>query len=165
MNHIQAIIIRILAASVIGAAAITAISYCRRKRKSVEDHRGLVPLQQRTDSGRLGNLERFSHYVARQLGFEDANECPELCKLAENYVKKPKDFEVKMFEYFAEEPEAEVLYVKLMEEFERCILGYFAFHWNQAPNMISQVLAVESEKKTKLKDLVMAATRLVGTSN
>ncbi|KAE8731531.1 40S ribosomal protein S15 [Hibiscus syriacus] len=106
MNHIhggvRAIIIRILAASVIGAAAITATNYCRRKRKSVEDHQSLQ------------------------------------CKLAENYVKKPKEFEVKMLDYFAEEPEVEVLYVKLMEQFERCIHSYFAFHWNQAPNMISQ---------------------------
>ncbi|KAL4363801.1 hypothetical protein GQ457_05G019540 [Hibiscus cannabinus] len=46
-----------------------------------------------------------------------------------------------------------------MEEFERCILSYFAFHWSQAPSTITQVLAVESEKKTKLKDFVMAATR------
>ncbi|KAK8507277.1 hypothetical protein V6N13_070063 [Hibiscus sabdariffa] len=157
---VKAVILRILAASVIGVfTAAAAAKYCRRKRKPAEDHQTLVPLQQRTDSGRLGNLERFSYYVARQLGFEDPNECPKLCKLAENYIKKPKDCEVKIFEYFAEEPEAENLYVKLMEEFERCILSYFAFHWSQAPSTITQVLAVESEKKTKLKDFVMAATR------
>ncbi|TYI12190.1 hypothetical protein E1A91_A09G242800v1 [Gossypium mustelinum] len=155
------IIIRFLTASIIGAASIAATSYFRSKRNPVKDrHRSLlIPLQQRTGSGRLGNRERFSHYVARQLGFEDANECPKLCKLAENYLKKPKDCEVKIFEYFAEEPEADILYGKLVEEFERCILSYFAFHWSQAPNMISQVLGVESEKKTKLKDFVMAATR------
>ncbi|XWS13776.1 hypothetical protein CRYUN_Cryun36dG0067300 [Craigia yunnanensis] len=64
-----------------------------------------------------------------------------------------------MFEYFGNDPEAETLYVKLMEEFERCILSYFAFHWSHASNVVSQVLGVESEKKMKLKDFVMAATR------
>ncbi|PPD71215.1 hypothetical protein GOBAR_DD31904 [Gossypium barbadense] len=95
------IIVQFLAASIIGAAAIAAASDFRPKRNPVKDrHRSLlIPLQQRT---------------ARQLGFEDANECPKLCKLAENYLKKPKDCEV---------------------------------------------LGVESEKKTKLKDFVMAATR------
>nr|KJB72322.1 hypothetical protein B456_011G171100 [Gossypium raimondii] len=64
-----------------------------------------------------------------------------------------------MFEYFGNEAEAENLYVKLMEEFERCILCYFAFHWSRASDMITQVLKVESDKETKLKDFVMAATR------
>ncbi|OMO54773.1 hypothetical protein CCACVL1_27598 [Corchorus capsularis] len=96
----------------------------------------------------------------RQLGFADANECPELCKLAQNYLQKPKDCEVRIFEYFTNEAEAETLYVKLTEEFERCILSYFAFHWHQASHMVSQVLSVESDhKKAKLKNFVMAATR------
>ncbi|XVF62963.1 hypothetical protein PTKIN_Ptkin09bG0051000 [Pterospermum kingtungense] len=159
-GHGKPIITRVLAVSAFGAmaAAAAAATYCRRKSKPVKDQ-GIIPLLERTESGRVGNLERFSHYVARQLGFEDANECPELCKLAQNYLKNPKNCEVSMFEYFGNEPEAEALYVKLMEEFERCILSYFAFHWSHASNMITQVLSVESEKKTKLKDFVMAATR------
>ncbi|KAL4291494.1 hypothetical protein GQ457_14G004190 [Hibiscus cannabinus] len=159
-GHGKSIVIPIVAASVIGVAAATAAAYARRKSKPVEEHRSaILPLLDRTESGRVGNLERFSHYVARQLGFEDPNECPELCKLAHDYLKNPKDCEVKMFEYFGNEAEGEDLYVKLMEEFERCILCYFAFHWSRASDMITQVLSVESEKKTKLKDFVMAATR------
>lgn len=158
-GHGKVIITRVLAASVIGAiAAAAAASYCRRKNKPVKDQ-SIIPLLERRDSGRVGNLERFSHYVARQLGFEDANECPELCNLAQNYLKNPKNCEVSMFEYFGNEAEADNLYVKLMEEFERCILSYFAFHWSHASNTITQVLSVESEKKTKLKYFVMAATR------
>ncbi|XVF38356.1 hypothetical protein REPUB_Repub20aG0094400 [Reevesia pubescens] len=157
-GHGKVIMTRILAASVIGAIAAATESYCRRKNKPVKDQ-SIIPLLERTESGRVGNLERFSYYVARQLGFEDAEECPQLCQLAQNYLQKPKDCEVSIFEYFANEPEAETLYVKLMEEFERCILSYFAFHWNHASNMVSQVLGVESEKKIKLKDFVMAATR------
>ncbi|GMJ08797.1 NAD kinase-CaM dependent [Hibiscus trionum] len=160
-GHGKSIIIPIVAASVIGVAAATAAAYTWRKSKPVVEHHQsmLIPLLDRTESGRVGNLERFSHYVARQLGFEDANECPELCKLAHNYLQNPKDCEVKMFEYFGNEAEGEGLYVKLMEEFERCILCYFAFHWSRASDMITQVLSVESEKKTKLKDFLMAATR------
>ncbi|GMI68071.1 NAD kinase-CaM dependent [Hibiscus trionum] len=99
----------------------------------------LIPLLDRTESGRVGNLERFSHYVARQLGFEDANECLELYKLAHNYLQNLKDCGVKMIEYFGNEAEGEGLYVKLMEEFERCILCYFAFHLSRASDMITQV--------------------------
>ncbi|XP_022760227.1 uncharacterized protein LOC111306689 [Durio zibethinus] len=157
-GHGKVIITRILAASVIGAIAAAAASYCWRKSKPVKDESS-IPLLDRTESGRVGNLEGFSHYVARQLGFADANECPQLCKLAYNYLKNPKDCEISIFEYFGNEPEAETLYVKLMEEFERCILSYFAFHWSQASYMVSQVLSVESEKETKLKGFLMAATR------
>ncbi|XP_022722079.1 uncharacterized protein LOC111279320 [Durio zibethinus] len=157
-GHGKVIITGVLAAFVIGAIAAAAASYYRRNSNPVKDQ-SIIPLLVRTESGRVRNLERFSHYVARQLGFVDANECPQLCKLAHNYLMKPKDCEVSILEYFGDEPEAKALYVKLMEEFERCILSYFAFHWSHAPNMIGQVLGVESEKKTKLKDFVMAATR------
>ncbi|CAH8391651.1 unnamed protein product [Eruca vesicaria subsp. sativa] len=34
-------------------------------------------------------LERFSHYVARQMGFKDRKDCPNLCKLAADY-NRPK---------------------------------------------------------------------------
>ncbi|KAK0608543.1 hypothetical protein LWI29_032147 [Acer saccharum] len=97
--------------------------------------------------------------TARQLGFADANECPQLCKLAYDYLKKSKGCEDNMYDYFSNESEAESLYVKLVEEFDKCILSYFAFHWSQAPSMITQVLSDESEKKPKLKNFVMAATR------
>ncbi|GLT42214.1 hypothetical protein SLA2020_162280 [Shorea laevis] len=152
----------ILAAFLIGAIATAVARYNRRRLKSkpAKDH-SIIPLLQRTDSGRVGNFEGFSHYVARQLGFTDASEIPALCKLAYDYLKKSKGFEVRIYEYFADDPaSAETLYVKLIEELERCILSYFAFHWSQASTMISQVLSVQSnEKKTKLKEFVMAATR------
>ncbi|KAJ8428207.1 hypothetical protein Cgig2_016791 [Carnegiea gigantea] len=120
----------------------------------------IIPQLNRTESGRIGRLERFSHYVGRQIGFEDPNQCPHLCKLANDYLKKTEGCEGNIYEYFASDPEAELLYVKLIEEFERCILSYFAFHWTQTSLMITQVMGNDDiEKRTKLKDLVMAATR------
>lgn len=77
--------------------------------------------------------------AARQLGFEDASEVPELCILAQQYLQKSKDCEQSIFEYLVNEKDSESLYVKLVDEFERCILSYFAFHWKQAPFVISQV--------------------------
>lgn len=119
----------------------------------------LVP-QLKTESGRVGKLERFSHYVARQIGFEDPNECPRLCKLANDYLKKTERCESSIYEYFANDPESDFLYVKLIEEFDRCILSYFSFHWSQTPTMINQVLGNDDdERKNKLKDAVMAVTR------
>ncbi|KAJ8452376.1 hypothetical protein Cgig2_006181 [Carnegiea gigantea] len=122
----------------------------------------IVPQIDRTGSGRVGRLERFSHYVARQIGFEDPNECPALCKLANDYLKKTEGCESNIYEFFANEPQAEAdsLYVKLIEEFDRCILSYFAFNWTQTSLMITQVLGKDDmETKPKLKDIVMAATR------
>ncbi|CAO2818660.1 unnamed protein product [Amaranthus hypochondriacus] len=120
----------------------------------------LIPQLHKTDSGRVGRLERFSHYVARQIGFEDPKECPELCKLANNYLKKTEGIESCIYEFLSNHPEADFLYVKLIEEFDRCILSYFSFHWSQIPDMITHVLGSDDdEKKTKLKDFVMAATR------
>ncbi|GAB4843248.1 hypothetical protein Ancab_013216 [Ancistrocladus abbreviatus] len=121
----------------------------------------VVPCLDRTESGRVGRLEKFSHYVARQIGFGDANECPLLCKLANDYLKKTEGCESSIFELFASDPDAEFLYVKLIEEFDGCILSYFGFNWSQTSLMITQVLSGDDSDrhKTKLKDLVMAATR------
>ena len=66
--------------------------------------------------------------LARQIGFEDGSECPQLCKLAYEYLKKSKECESTIYEYFADEPNVDELYVKLVEEFDSCILAYFAFH-------------------------------------
>ncbi|XAR57353.1 hypothetical protein NMG60_11025469 [Bertholletia excelsa] len=118
----------------------------------------IVPLLERNESGRVGKIEKFSYYVARQIGFEDPSECPQLCKLAYEYLMKSKDCESIIYEYLANEPNGEELYMKLVEEFDRCILSYFAFHWSQASHIISQVLTIDSEQKM-LKELVMAATR------
>uniref|UniRef100_A0A5B7AYA6 Zeta toxin domain-containing protein n=1 Tax=Davidia involucrata TaxID=16924 RepID=A0A5B7AYA6_DAVIN len=151
------ILAHILTATSIVFISAAAIHYHKKKSRPSKDQ-NVVPQLERTDSGRVGRLERFSHYVARQIGFNDASECPQLCKLAYEYLKTAKGFEGGIYEYFANEPNADSLYVKLVEELDRCILAYFAFHWSQASLMIRQVLSVGSEHK-KLKDLVMAATR------
>ncbi|VVA89919.1 unnamed protein product [Arabis nemorensis] len=148
------------------AAAFAGESLLRRRKKAhnqggsmVKDQK-VIPLIERKDSSRRSNLERFSYYVARQLGFEDPNECPQLCKLANAYLIKTKGYDENVYEYLVNEAEADSLYVHLLEEFERCILTYFAFNWTQSSNLISQVLSDESDQKVpKLKDFVMAATR------
>ncbi|CAL5413475.1 unnamed protein product [Camellia sinensis] len=153
------ILAHLLAATSIGVISATAFHYYHRQKppKQLEDQT-VVPLLERNESGRVARLERFSNYVARQIGFEDGSECPQLCKLAYEYLKKSKECESTIYEYFADEPHVDELYVKLVEEFDRCILAYFAFHWSQASLMITQVLSIDSDKK-KLKDLVLAATR------
>ncbi|XP_018486281.1 calmodulin calcium-dependent NAD kinase-like isoform X2 [Raphanus sativus] len=147
------------------AAAFAGESFLRRRKAHQSDFMGnkdqkIAPLIERKDSGRRSNLEKFSHYVARQLGFEDPNECPQLCKLAYAYLMKTKGYDENVYEYLVNEADADSLYVHILEEFERCILTYFAFNWNQSSNLISQVLSDESDQKVlKLKDFVMAATR------
>ncbi|XP_057771402.1 calmodulin calcium-dependent NAD kinase [Salvia miltiorrhiza] len=145
----------VAAATVVGLASAAVMHFHRRHSKPSDD---LAPLLHRTESGRLGKIERFSHYLARQMGFEDESDCPQLIKLAYEYLKRSKGVDDKIYEYFAKQPTAEDLYVNLVEEFERCILGYLAFHWSHAPLLISQILSVDSEQK-RLKELVMAATR------
>ncbi|KAG1368724.1 hypothetical protein COCNU_14G011920 [Cocos nucifera] len=140
--------------------AITAVvGYQRKKQRSARDGTGLMPRLVLTDSGRIEELESFSHYVARQLGFEDVNECPQLCKLAYDFLRKTKGCEENIFAFFAGVPNPETLSVKFMEELDRCILGYFAFHWDHATLMITKVLTADGEPKRKLKDMVMEATR------
>ncbi|KZV48206.1 hypothetical protein F511_10792, partial [Dorcoceras hygrometricum] len=118
----------------------------------------LAPLLDRTGSGRLARIERFSLYLVRQMGFEDADECPQLRKLADEYLKRSKGVDEKIYEYLTNQPNSEELYVKLVEEFERCIVAYFAFHWSLAPVMINQALSADYDQK-RLKNFVMAATR------
>ncbi|KAL3828727.1 hypothetical protein ACJIZ3_017529 [Penstemon smallii] len=144
---------------VISAAAVMHFRHRKTKTSSKDDeHNPLAPCLDRTESGRVGKIERFSHYLARQIGFEDEKECPQLIKLGYEYLRRSNGVDDKIYEYFANEENAEALYVKLVEEFERCILGYLAFHWSHAPLIITQVLSVNSEQK-RLKELVMAATR------
>ncbi|KAI5680136.1 hypothetical protein M9H77_01363 [Catharanthus roseus] len=147
--------VQIILASSIGLIIAAAMHY---RLKKYRDKR-IIPQIKVSDSGQVIKLEKFSHYVARQMGFADRRECPILCKLASEYIRKSDGCEEEIYNFFAGEPEADSLFIKLVEEFERCILSYFAFHWSQASNMISQVLSVESEPKKKLKNIVMAATR------
>ncbi|KAL5100016.1 hypothetical protein RYX36_004343, partial [Vicia faba] len=96
---------------------------------------------------------------ARQMGFKDRRIGPDICRLASEYISKYEGFEDDIYAYFENEPDADSLYVKLVEEFERCILSYFGFHWNHCDILISQVLSSDiSEPKKKLKNIVMAAT-------
>lgn len=78
-------------------------------------------------------------FSARQIGFEEEDQVPALCIVAQDYLRKSKGCDQSIYEYLANENDAGSLYVKLVDEFERCILSYFAFHWTQAPSMISQV--------------------------
>ncbi|CAJ1976481.1 unnamed protein product [Sphenostylis stenocarpa] len=152
----------VLAASFAGLiAAATASSYRRAPSTVVGEQKKVIPLLRRTESGHSGEIEKFSDYVARQMGFEDASEVPELCILAQEYLRKSKGCDENIYEYIssANGENTDSLYMKLVDEFERCILSYLAFHWNQATSVISQVLSVESPQKKKLKGILLAATR------
>lgn len=74
------------------------------------------------------------------MGFTDRKQCPQLCKLAAEYIRKSEGCEDDIYTFFSDEPGADSLFIKLVEEFERCILSYFAFHWSHAELMISQVI-------------------------
>ncbi|XP_059660390.1 calmodulin calcium-dependent NAD kinase isoform X2 [Cornus florida] len=144
----------IILASSIGLIIAAAMHF---RFKKIRDQKIVAKLK--LDSRHVEKVERFSHYVARQMGFADRRECPQLCKLASDYIRKAEGCEENLYSFFAPEPDADSLFIKLVEEFERCTLSYFAFHWCQAHNMISQVLGSDSEPKKKLKNIVMAATR------
>ncbi|KAL3626382.1 hypothetical protein CASFOL_029931 [Castilleja foliolosa] len=147
-----------VAATSVGIISAGIMHFGHRKPKPSKDVNHLAPLLERSESGRVAKIEPFSHYLARQMGFENENDCPQLIKLAYEYLKRSNGVDDKIYEYLATEPDAEDLYVKLVEEFERCILGYLAFHWSSAPQMITQVLSVDSEQN-RLKNFVVAATR------
>ncbi|KAK6940720.1 Zeta toxin domain, partial [Dillenia turbinata] len=149
-------ILQIVLASTLGLAIAAAMHYKFRKYKDGK----IIPYLILGEYGRVERLERFSHYVARQMGFADRRRCPQLCKLASEYVRQSEDCEDNIYSFFANEPDADSLFVKLLEEFERCILSYFAFHWNNADVMVGQVMSTDhSEPKKKLKHIVLAATR------
>ncbi|KAL8485650.1 hypothetical protein ACS0TY_027799 [Phlomoides rotata] len=145
---------QILVASSIGLMIAAAMHF---RLKKLRDQR-IVPKIKISDTGQILHIEKFSHYVARQMGFKDRRECPHLCKLASEYIRKAEGCEEDMYSFFATEPDVDSLFIKLVEEFERCILSYFAFHWTDTSYMLSQVLGTEEPKK-KLKHIVMAATR------
>ncbi|CAL5353691.1 hypothetical protein CsSME_00041746 [Camellia sinensis var. sinensis] len=146
---------QIFLASSIGLIIAAAMHYHLKKLRDQK----ILPRIKVSGNSPVRKVERFSHYVARQMGFADRRACPHLCKLASEYIRKSEDCEDNIYSFFADDPDVDSLYIKLVEEFERCILSYFAFHWNQAHHMISQVLAADSEPKKKLKHYVMAATR------
>ncbi|KAE9589173.1 putative Zeta toxin domain, P-loop containing nucleoside triphosphate hydrolase [Lupinus albus] len=146
---------QIMVASSIGLMFAFAMHY---RLKNIRD-RKIIPRLRLSKHAQPPKLERFSHYVARQMGFKDRRSCPHLCKLASEYIRKCEGCEDDIYAFFENEPDADSLFVKLVEEFERCILSYFAFHWKHGDVLISQVLSSETEPKRKLKNIVMAATR------
>ncbi|XP_003567167.2 uncharacterized protein LOC100839909 [Brachypodium distachyon] len=100
----------------------------------------------------------FSHYVAKQIGFDDPNECPHLCTMAYYYLKKSEGYEQNLLAFFHNNMNPDALLVKFIEELDRCILGYFSFHWKCATQVITQVLTAEQPRR-KLKSMVLEATR------
>ncbi|PNY15044.1 hypothetical protein L195_g011734, partial [Trifolium pratense] len=69
--------------------AISIVGLIGEEKKSmVVDQQKIIPYLHKTESGRVAKLEIFSHYFARQMGFADANEVPELCRLAQDYLRK-----------------------------------------------------------------------------
>ncbi|KAG0548483.1 hypothetical protein BDA96_01G170700 [Sorghum bicolor] len=134
----------------------------RRKRKQQLQAPAAMPEMPKlrvAESGRLEYLEKFSHYVARQLGFEEVKECPQLCKLANNYLNNSKTCMEDIYGFFSNAKDAECLYVKLIEELDRCILGYFAFHWDHATYLISSALTADTGTKKNWRNVILEATR------
>ncbi|XP_076914921.1 calmodulin calcium-dependent NAD kinase-like [Bidens hawaiensis] len=148
---------QIIFASSIGLIIAAAMHI--RSRKTI-DYNKIIPWIRVSKTRQPLKLERFHDYVARQMGFHDNRECPYLCKLAADYIRKEEGCEEDMISFFGDDPQADSLFIKLVEEFERCILSYFAFHWSHASYMITQVLGPDGhEPKKKLKNIVMQATR------
>ncbi|KAI3678851.1 hypothetical protein L6452_38155 [Arctium lappa] len=146
----------IIVASSIGLTIAAAMHFGYKRRRY-----RVIPRIRLSDTGQPIQLERFPQYVARQMGFSERKECPHLFKLADEYIRKAEGCEEEMYLFFANEPNADSLFIKLVEELERCILSYFAFHWSNAHFMMSQVLAGSDtqEPRRKFKDIVMQATR------
>ncbi|KAG2547342.1 calmodulin calcium-dependent NAD kinase-like isoform X2 [Panicum virgatum] len=161
----RALLLHVAALSTAGAvAAVAALTRRRISRgaKSKEEAPAAMPEMPRlrvAQSGRLEDLEKFSHYVARQMGFKDINECPQLCKLANNYLRSSKNCMEDIYGFFANVKDAESLYAKFLEELDRCILGYFAFHWDHATYLISSALTADCGTTRKLRNVFMEATR------
>ncbi|TMW88918.1 hypothetical protein EJD97_017907 [Solanum chilense] len=154
--NIKPIYIQIFSASWICLIVSAAVYYRLKKIRNQK----IIPRIELSRIGQVLKFEKFSHYVARQMGFADRRQCPHLCKLATEYIIKSDGCEEDMYNYFSNEPDADSLFIKLVEEFERCILSYFAFHWSHVPYMMSQVLSADHfEPKKKLQNIVMAATR------
>ncbi|KAJ1285640.1 hypothetical protein BS78_03G293600 [Paspalum vaginatum] len=118
----------------------------------------VVPLLLVSAGGRVHEIQTFAHYVATQIGFEDLNECPHLCTLSYDYLKKAEGYEQNLLAFFHNKMNPDALLVQLIEELDKCILGYFSFHWKFATHIITQVLTHEQPRR-KLRRMVMEATR------
>ncbi|RCV27599.1 hypothetical protein SETIT_5G337000v2 [Setaria italica] len=132
----------------------------RGEEDAVTDRRPkpVVPLLLVSAGGRVHEIQTFGHYVATQIGFEDLNECPHLCTLSYDYLKKTEGYEQNLLAFFHNKMNPDALLVRLIEELDKCILGYFSFHWKFATHIITQVLTHEQPRR-KLRRMVMEATR------
>ncbi|OEL23646.1 hypothetical protein BAE44_0015341 [Dichanthelium oligosanthes] len=130
--------------------------------EAVKDDRSsakpVAPLLLVSAGGRVHEIQTFAHYVATQIGFEDLNECPHLCTLSYDYLKKTEGYEQNLLAFFHKKMNPDALLVQLIEELDKCILGYFSFHWKFATHIITQVLNHEQPRR-KLRRMVMEATR------
>lgn len=86
-----------------------------------------------------GPRTKFLPLPATQIGFEDLNECPHLCALSYDYLKKTEGYEQNLLAFFHNKMNPDALLVQLIEEMDKCILGYFSFHWKYATHIITQV--------------------------
>ncbi|RLN21869.1 hypothetical protein C2845_PM07G24640 [Panicum miliaceum] len=118
----------------------------------------IVPPLLVSAGGGVHEIQTFAHYVATQIGFEDLNECPHLCTLSYDYLKKTEGYEQNLLAFFHNRMNSDALLVQLIEELDKCILGYFSFHWKFATHIITQVLNHEHPRR-KLRRMVMEATR------
>ncbi|XP_052731043.1 calmodulin calcium-dependent NAD kinase-like isoform X2 [Vigna angularis] len=158
-------LLQVLAASVAGlivvALTTTYRRHARRRAKIVRKQKKLIPLLKKTKSNDLIEIEKFSHYVARQIGFKDANEVPVLCILAQDFLKRSKECDENIFEYICSVYGYPWdLYTKLIDEFERCVNTYLAFHWNQVTHLISLALREESPHTKKFKKIILEVMRV-----
>ncbi|XP_066309991.1 calmodulin calcium-dependent NAD kinase-like [Miscanthus floridulus] len=126
--------------------------------KDASPTKPVVPLLNISGGGRVHEIQTFAHYVATQIGFEDLNECPHLCTLSYDYLKKTEGYEQNLLAFFHNKMNPDALLVQLIEELDKCILGYFSFHWKFATHIITQVLTHEQPRR-KLRRMVMEATR------
>lgn len=85
-------------------------------------------------------------FSARQIGIEDVSECPHLCALAYGYLKKTEGYEQNLLAFFHNKINSDALLVLLIEELDKCILGYFSFHWKFATEVITQVGKIYSSR-------------------
>ncbi|KAL4591478.1 hypothetical protein LXL04_004446 [Taraxacum kok-saghyz] len=60
--------------------------------RKVRTHK-IIPWIRVSKNRRPLKLERFPHYVVRQMGFDDEGLCPYLCKLASDYIRKEEGCE------------------------------------------------------------------------
>ncbi|XP_052731044.1 calmodulin calcium-dependent NAD kinase [Vigna angularis] len=107
-------------------------------------------------------IEGFPHYVVRQLGFEDPVKVPFLCLLLQQYLKKSEGYDERMYEYIfnGNIDNVDHLYTKLEHEFERCILSYFSFYWDEVATVVNKAINPESSSTTtKLREIALTATR------